>query len=170
MSQRDRGHISKRPVEKKKGGNHWWERDAAQQLRGRPVRRQNKSALSLWFCPCASSLTSPVVVCCCCCCYYLPWVWSQHIVLELPRFVTSCCLCILIFPCVSFFLFMSVCRIDALHNMMKQCVRRKIKCHGEEIFFFWFSNVLYIFVHYLLPNLVLLTPLVNEPERFGHLL
>lgn len=37
-------------------------RDTAQQLRGRPVRRQNKSALSLWFCPCASSLSSPVVV------------------------------------------------------------------------------------------------------------
>lgn len=37
-------------------------RDTAQQLRGRPVRRQNKSTLSLWFCPCASSLSSPVVV------------------------------------------------------------------------------------------------------------
>lgn len=56
---------------------------------------------------------------------------------------------------------MSVCGEDALHNMMKQCVRRKIKCHGEEILF---SNVVYFFVHYLLPNLVLLTPLVNEPE------
>lgn len=37
-------------------------RDTAQQLRGRPVRRQNKSTLPLWFCPCASSLPSPVVV------------------------------------------------------------------------------------------------------------
>lgn len=58
---------------------------------------------------------------------------------------------------------MSVCRKDALHNVMKQCVRRKIKCHSEEILF-CFSNVVYFFVHYLLPNLVLLTPLVDELE------
>lgn len=31
-------------------------------FRGRPIRRQNKSALSLWFRPCASSHSSPVVV------------------------------------------------------------------------------------------------------------
>lgn len=60
---------------------------------------------------------------------------------------------------------MSVCRKDVLHDVMTQCVRRKIKCHGEEIFLFvCFSNVVYFFVHYLLPNLVLLTPLVKEPE------
>lgn len=46
----------------KKGGKSLIGRDTAQQLRGRPVRRQNKSTLSLWFCPCASSLSSPVVV------------------------------------------------------------------------------------------------------------
>lgn len=117
---------------------------------------------------------SPVSCCCCCsccccsCCYYWPWVWSQHIVLELPRFVTSCCLCILIFPFVSFvhFFFFFWSRVyvkkDALHNTMKQCVRRKVPRWRD--FFFSFSNVVYFFVHYLLPNLVLLTPLVNEPE------
>lgn len=47
---------------KKKRGKSLIGRDTAQQLRGRPVRRQNKSTLSLWFCPCASSLSSPVVV------------------------------------------------------------------------------------------------------------
>lgn len=45
-----------------KRGKSLMGRDTAQQLRGRPVRRQNKSTLSLWFCPCASSLSSPVVV------------------------------------------------------------------------------------------------------------
>ncbi len=37
-------------------------RNTAQHLRGRPIRQQNKSTLSLWFCPCASSHSSPVVV------------------------------------------------------------------------------------------------------------
>lgn len=45
-----------------KRGKSLMGRDTAQQLRGRPVRQQNKSTLSLWFCPCASSLSSPVVV------------------------------------------------------------------------------------------------------------
>lgn len=56
-----------------KRGKSLMGRDTAQQLRGRPVRRQNKSTLSLWFCPCALSLVS-CCRCCCCrcysCCYY----------------------------------------------------------------------------------------------------
>lgn len=56
-----------------KRGKSLMGRDTAQQLRGRPVRRQNKSTLSLWFCPCALSLVSCCRCCCCCyscCCYY----------------------------------------------------------------------------------------------------
>ena len=42
----------------------------------------------------------------------------------------------------------------------------KLSATVKRFFFFsfCFSNVVYFFVHYLLPNLVLLTPLVNEPE------
>lgn len=41
--------------------------------------------------------------------------------------------------------------------------KKKKKCHGEEICLF-FSYVAYFFVHYSLPNLVLLTLLVKELE------
>lgn len=141
--------------------NSWWKRgksligrDLAQLLRGRPVRWQNKSTLSLWFCPYASSPIS----CCCCCCYW-PWVWSQRIVLELPRFVTSCCLCILIFPsvsCVHFFVFW-VC-VGKMHCTTRWSNVNREKLSAMVKRFVGFSNVVYFFVHYLSPNSVLLTP------------
>ena len=74
-------HISKWPVGRGGLRSPWLEEaEPMQQLNRRAVRRQNKSALCPWFCPCALSLSSP------CCRHYWPWVWSQHIVLELPRF------------------------------------------------------------------------------------
>lgn len=84
-------------------------RDTAQQLRGRPVRWQNKSTLSLWFLSLHFVSLSRLVLLLWvlfCFSYDLPWVWSQHIVLELPRFCDLMfLLCILIFPFVSFVLF-----------------------------------------------------------------
>lgn len=132
-------------------------RDTAQQLRGRPARWQNKSTLSLWFLSLhfvSLSLSRLVLLLWVLFFSYdLPWVWSQHIVLELPRFCDLMfLLCILIFPFVSFVLFccflgefffcfsllVSVCWKGALRTWLKQCVHGKKKVPRRRDLFVFF--------------------------------
>lgn len=140
-------------------------RDTAQQLRGRPIGRQNKSTLSfslcVWLCPCASCRSSPVVVVCCCLLMLLLLLFTLSLISTHRTWITLLCdLMLLVFLLFSFsFVHFCFVVVERKGNcVMKQRLRRDNKCHGEEIFLV-FSNVLYIFVHYLLPNLVLLTPL-----------
>lgn len=161
------------------GGDHWLDETQPSSLGGDQQDDRINQLFLCGFCPCTSSLSRLVLLLWVLFFSYdLPWVWSQHIVLELPRFCDLMfLLCILIFPFVSFVLFccflgefffcfsllVSVCWKGALRTWLKQCVHGKKKCHGEEICLF-FSYVAYFFVHYSLPNLVLLTLLVKELE------
>lgn len=72
------------------------------------------------------------------------------------------------------FPFCFICTLFRVHECMSKrciaqhdeamCTQKNLSATVKRFFCFCFSNVVYFFVHYLLPNLVLLTPLVNEPE------
>lgn len=72
-------------------------RDTAQQLRGRPVRWQNKSTLSLWFLSLHFVSLSLVLFCCCGFCFFL-MIYLEFdlntLYLNYLVFVTSCSFCV----------------------------------------------------------------------------
>lgn len=132
-------------------------RDTAQQLRGRPVRWQNKSTLSLWFLSLhfvSLSLSSCFVVVG----FVLFFLWftlsliSTHCTWitsflwpHVPFVYFNFPFCFIRFVLLffgkfffCFYLLVSVCWKGALRTWLKQCVRGKkiYKCHGEEICLF----------------------------------
>lgn len=95
-----------------------WDGIRAQQLWGRPIRRQNNQRFSLWLCPCGPPLSSPGPFFCR---RRLAWVWiSTH-----RTWITSFSVWLFFdlvcfeFPC--FWLFMSA--------RGKRCVAQRDKQH-----------------------------------------
>lgn len=149
---------------------------AAQGATNRTTEKINPLFLSVCRC-----VPVPLVPSCCRCCWCLSSLLLLLFTLSListhRTWITLLCdltLLVLIFFFLSSFTFVHLCSV--VLSEKETCVGRGSEAAPTQTQqvprwrdFFSFSNVLYIFVHYLLPNSVLLTSaFVNKPQWFGN--